>query len=128
MEAALTILTTMGIGGVVGLIARVFLMRVFLDGAPAASDIFGLLLGNAGLLVALIIALISVVRGDWVPRKSHESALAGKDALITQYEARLTESEQRSDRYETLVLRSLDAATEAAHVASQAVTERGGGA
>jgi hypothetical protein len=126
MEAALTILTTMGIGGVVGLIARILTshgLRLF---AAAAENpyIVTVLIGAIGTLFGGLtyVAKLLLERTD----KAHLEVLKGKDALIAQVEARLTESEQRSDRYENLVLRSLDAAKEAAHVASQAV--RGNGA
>jgi hypothetical protein len=59
---------------------------------------------------------------------AHGEALAGKDAVIAAKDSRCNELEQRADRYETLVLRSLEAAREAAHVANQAVTNRSTGA
>jgi hypothetical protein len=87
--------------------------------------IVGLLLGNGGLLVALILALISVVRGDWVPRKAHETTIKsvadGKDAVIAEVRKQLAESEARSERYEAMALRLLHAAEEAAQVAREAV-------
>lgn len=126
MEAALTILTTMGIGGVMGFIVRLLLshgMRIF-AAATENPYIITVLIGAIGTLFGGLtyVAKLLLERSD----KSHAAELAGKDALIALQAVRLTESEQRSDRYENLVLRSLDAATEAAHVASQVV--RGNGA
>jgi hypothetical protein len=128
MAAALTILAAMGVGGMMGLITRLMLSHGLRIVAAATENpyIVTVLIGAIGTLFGGLtyVAKLLLERTD----KAHLEVLKGKDALIAQVEARLTESEQRSDRYENLVLRSLDAAKEAAHVASQVVTERGSGA
>lgn len=56
------------------------------------------------------------------------ATLAGKDALLASTQTRCEEWEQRSNRYESFVNRSLDAAWEAtkiAHIAADAVVNRG---
>jgi hypothetical protein len=126
MAAALTILAAMGVGGVMGLITRLMLSHGLRLIAAATENpyIITVLIGAIGTLFGGLtyVAKLLLERSD----KSHAAELAGKDALIAEKQQRLTESEQRSDRYENLVLRSVEAANEAAHLASQVV--RGNGA
>lgn len=44
-----------------------------------AGDLLSLVLGPLGGTVMLIVIVVTVVRGDWIPKKSHEAICAGKD-------------------------------------------------
>lgn len=60
--------------------------------------------------------------------RAHVEALAGKDAINAVTQMRCEEWEQRANRYEALVIRTADAAREAAqvaHVVTDAVVKRG---
>jgi hypothetical protein len=80
------------------------------DATVGAGDIIGLLLGNGGLLIALIVAIVSVVRGDWVPRTSHEAIVKsitdGKDAVIALQQEQLEWSERRGDEWKRIADRN----------------------
>jgi hypothetical protein len=59
---------------------------------------------------------------------AHAAELIGKDALLASTQTRCDEWEQRANRYEMLVMRSLEAAREAAavaHIAADAAVNRG---
>jgi hypothetical protein len=125
MEAALTILTTMGIGGVMG-----FLTRLLLNYGPrivaAATE-------NPWLWTGIVLPLCGAVsylgkllleRSD----KAHAAELAGKDALITQWRERYEEEAAGRKRYEDKTMLLLETTQQAAAIATQAVVANRGGA
>src|SRR5436189_1428490 len=60
--------------------------------------------------------------------RAHMEALAGKDAINAVTQTRCEEWEQRANRYESLAMRTAEAAREAAqvaHVVTEAVVKRG---
>jgi hypothetical protein len=56
-------------------------------------------LSNGSPYGLLIVCIITVVRGDWIPKKAHDTVLArvveGKDALIVELRAQLAASDVR---------------------------------
>jgi hypothetical protein len=90
----------------------------------------GTLFGGLTYVAKLLLQRSDKAQADLIATMiaANIEALKGKDAVIAATEARCDEMEQRATRYETLVLRSIDAAKEAAHVATAIVTNAKRGA
>jgi hypothetical protein len=139
METALTLLVTVGIGGVMGLFTRIMLSHGVRIVAAATDNPYVVtmlvgavtaLFGSLTWVAKLLLQRTDKAHADLIASMiaAHIDAMAGKDAVIAATEARCDEMEQRASRYETLVLRSIDAAKEAAHVATAVVTNSKRGA
>lgn len=65
------------------------------------------LLSGAGLPGALLVALWTLNRGDWLPRRGHDrivtEIVAGKDAVIGELRTQLATEERRGNEWKQLV-------------------------
>jgi len=142
MQGIVAIIAAMGVGGIVGLFLRVILrmspcMQAMIAAATDTPYLvtmliaaIGTLFGSMTYLAKLLLARTDKAHAELVASliAAHAETLLSKDAVTAELRARCAEYEARSDRYENLVLRSLDAAREAAqvaHAATEAV-KRGG--
>jgi hypothetical protein len=80
------------------------------------------LISNFGLgLTVLIIALFTVVRGDWIPKKSRDREI---EILTKSYEDRIIELKAERNEWKEIALRGLDAAESSVEVGKIALKER----
>jgi hypothetical protein len=123
------------IGGVLGLILRRIPMTTLF---AATTDNPWIITALAGAVSTLFLALGKVAQlllqrtdkshAELIERlvTSQVAELAGKDAVIAQYQARLEESEARANRYEDRTIKLLEATREAAAVTAKVVAKGGG--